>query len=623
MTADAKVTPPIIDLPEGYRLVQRADGSWDIEPPAGADLTNAEVLGTLTDLRRELEIAVAGRPYIDPSGEREPERDPLPQPPEDFRPWEQLEPEWVLERMSRNVTGDAEIFAAMHKGHIAFNLSTGGDRKVVETLVFLRDKSGDGLHWTQDEAGSYAHNQVESVALAYEWAHQIHDVIPTLETIGQEDEKARDQSMSKEDRARHGNAAAELRKVLDTKSSAVAKRTGAIRSPARENLILSKSTSVDRFPLNCKSLWLDDRPWLLPVGNGVIDLLTGRHRPGRPEDWMVRASKIPWEGADADRAPWEQFMRELYVDPETGHPRDDLISFMHRLYGCAMIGKVIEHKLPILLGRGRNGKSLSLNVLGMVLGPLAGAVPTELLLDQGNPRSPDAPTPSVMGLKGLRLGWGSEVSEGRKFGIDAVQRLTGGDRLTGRHPNDKYPITFDPTHMLFLLTNNLPNVSGSAYALWERVFAIRHDVSFVSREPKEKWERRANPARINDLLKCLPGILAWLVDGCLAYQRWGLKPPAIVTQDTDKYREGEDDLGEFLYECCELGDRFREGSTQLYEAFKFWWNKRRGKHEPSQKRFAKWLHDKGFESEKKGTVSYPGLRLKADLENYLEGWDKR
>lgn len=604
---------PIIGLPEGYRLVLRGE-TWDIEPPAGIDLQNGEVLATLTDLRRELEIAVSGAPYIDPA-RNEAQHEPLPQPPEGFKPWESLDPEWVLSRMSRNVTGDAELFAAMHQGRITFNLSTGGDRKVVETLVFLFAKDGTGLHWTQDEAGSYAHNQVESVAKAYEWAHQTLNVVPLMDRIGQENEKALDQSLSKEDRGRHADTAAQLRKVLDTKSAAVAKRCSSIRAPSRESAILTKCTSVDGFKMNTRSLWLDAHPWLLPVANGVIDLQTGRLRPGAPEDWMIRSCPVPWEGRDFDREPLERFLREVYADPETGEPRDDLIEFNQRLVGCAIIGAVIEHKLPVFIGRGRNGKSVFMNILGRTLGPLAGIVAPELLLDSGNLRSADAPTPSVMGLKGLRLAAGSEVSEGRRFGIDAVQRLTGGDKLTGRHPNDKYPIQFDPTHMLFLLTNNLPDVPGQAYAFWERVLVIRHDVSFVSREPREKWEKRANPNRLNDLLGCLPGILAWMVDGCAAYMRWGLRPPPIVLKDTEEYRGGEDELGEFLEACCTKAGHQEESAAQLYETFTWWWKDsgRKLKYLPSQKRVGKWMKEKGFENHKKGTVYWRGLSVRDEI----------
>ena len=43
----------------------------------------------------------------------------------------------------------------------------------------------------------------------------------------------------------------------------------------------------------------------------------------------------------------------------------ELILFIQRLFGMALIGKVVEHVLIILFGAGRNGKTLSLKLFTM------------------------------------------------------------------------------------------------------------------------------------------------------------------------------------------------------------------------------------------------------------------
>jgi len=48
-----------------------------------------------------------------------------------------------------------------------------------------------------------------------------------------------------------------------------------------------------------------------------------------------------------------------------------------------------------------------------------------------------------------------------------------------------------------------------------------------------------------------PGILAWMIEGCLEWQRIGLCSPKVVTDATDSYLESQDVLGEWLEECCE------------------------------------------------------------------------
>lgn len=582
---------PMLKLPDGYELQCDDAGKWDIVPPNGFDFTDESSLQILTDLKRQLEEALSPTP-VDPG------HDVI-----ESVPWLDLDPAFTIECMGRNVTGDAELYAAMHKDLMSINITTGGDRKTPETLKFT------GHHWEMDESGVFAHSLVENVARAYWHTHQITTVSmfkQRIERLQQDLKQATDETAKKLLQEDIDSS----EKQLAGREKGVKQRINSLRSPTRESNVLTKARSISGFPLNCKSSWLDNRPSLLPVANGIIDLETGQFRDGRPDDWMVRAAPVEWRGPNFERSAWTDFLSGVYANPETGNVEQDLIDFIQRLCGYALLGATPNHVLPILTGRGRNGKSTLLNTLYSVLGPLAGGLPAELLLDQGVSRSADSPTPSIMSLKGLRLAWASETAEGRKFSIERVKWLTGGDPLTGRHPNDKYPTTFDPTHLMFLLTNNLPSAPATDYAFWKRVLAIPHRISFVHGEPTQPWERQIDPGLDDRLAACLPGVLAWLVEGHLAWRKYGLAAPAIVTEATDKYREGEDTLGEFLFECCEMDESLKVGSTKIYKVFEDWYHKRVGKYPPAQKKFGNWMNDKGFERKKSGTYHYLGLDLK-------------
>lgn len=590
---------PMLELPIGYQLVKRPDGSWDVDPPKDADMTDPTVLGTLSSLRADIEAQLSPAPPDN-------QAPPPPQEEEAPPPWADLDPNWILQCMNRNVTGDAELYAAMFQNHVAINITTGGDRKTPETLRFT------GHHWKMDSASVFAHSKIEAVALAYGHAHQVTTVASLKNRITQLQEALDNlpPDATKEDKDSIEDDINKTRKRLAARTKSVTDRMRTLRSPTRESAVITKARSITGFPLNCESSWLDNRPNLLPVANGVVDLDTGEHRPGHPEDWMVRSAPVEWGGEEADCKPWIEFLEGVYADPDTGEPYTELVNFMQRLCGYALLGGTPNHILPILTGRGRNGKSTLLNTLHKVLGPLAGGLPAELLLDQGVSRSADSPTPSIMSLKGLRLAWASETAEGRKFSIERVKWLTGGDPLTGRHPNDKYPTTFEPTHLMFLLTNNLPAAPATDYAFWKRVLAIPHKISFVHGEPTQTWEKPIDTKMEEKLDACLPGILAWLVEGHMAWKKYGLQPPAIVTEATDKYREGEDVLGEFLFECCEVGPNIKEGSSKLYSVFEEFYQKNVGRFVPSQKKFGGWMEDKGFERRKSGTIHYEGVALK-------------
>jgi putative DNA primase/helicase len=47
-----------------------------------------------------------------------------------------------------------------------------------------------------------------------------------------------------------------------------------------------------------------------------------------------------------------------------------------------------------------------------------------------------------------------------------------------------------------------------------------------------------------------PGILRWLIDGCLAWQRVGLVRPPVVTEATAEYFEEQDTIRHWIEERC-------------------------------------------------------------------------
>ena len=44
----------------------------------------------------------------------------------------------------------------------------------------------------------------------------------------------------------------------------------------------------------------------------------------------------------------------------------------------------------------------------------------------------------------------------------------------------------------------------------------------------------------------MPGILAWLIEGCLEWQAEGLRPPSAVLDATAAYLEAEDAIGAWI-----------------------------------------------------------------------------
>lgn len=377
---------------------------------------------------------------------------------------------------------------------------------------------------------------------------------------------------------------------------------------------------TNRAPLAISGEELDAREWLMACANGALDLRTGRFREGRPGDHLVKASPVAWGGIEAPAPRWERFLSEIMGDDK------EMVAYLGRLFGAAMRGGNKEHVLPVLHGKGRNGKSMLVETIMHVLGPLAGPIPAEMLLDQNSVRNSDAPTPSIMALRGLRAAFASETDENRRFSSARCKWLSGGDHLTGRWPNDKRPVNFAPTHILFLLTNHKPHAPADDFAFWERMHLIPFERSFVSREPRDESELPRDDTLADTLREEAPGILAWLVRGCLDWQRQGLNPPAKVLAATEDYRRDEDLLALFLDDCCDevtpdmKDPSTRTNATELYDAFVRWFARNISKKKQFPQRKFGALAQKKFRREKVGGKNwYYGVLLNAETREEMGG----
>lgn len=447
-----------------------------------------------------------------------------------------------------------------------------------------------GHHWTFDRMGA-AEAEVEAVSDCLLQEHS---------RLGQAATEA----------AQAGNS--QLRGMLQGQQNIVMKRVKRLRTRGGPEACL-KFAHTNRSPIAIAGEELDSQDWLLACANGVLDLRSGRFRGGRARDYMLKASPIEWDSIDAPAPRWEQFLLEVMNGDE------EMVAYLGRLFGAAMRGGSKEHILPVLHGRGRNGKSLLIETIADVLGPLAGTVQSEMLLDQGSARSSDAPSPSIMALRGLRAAFASETDENRRFSAARCKWLSGGDKLTGRWPNDKRQITFAPTHILFLLTNHKPHAPADDFAFWERMHLIPFVMSFVDREPRDEFELRRDDTLGAALQMEASGILAWLVRGCLEWQRQGLNPPAKVVDATKDYRRDEDLLALFIDDCCDVmppdmaDPATRTNATELYDAFASWFSVNISKKKQfPQRKFGKLAQQKFSKEKVGGKIYYYGVVLNED-----------
>ncbi len=478
---------------------------------------------------------------------------------------DEIAEKFVLDCYRANERGDGLLFIAIHRGRFLYN------NAAAEWMHWT------GHHWERDIMGHH-HRAVEDVAVKY------------LETAYGLKEKIEKAVKSEE---------TDIARKLKDQQIDLFKRVSKLRSSGGvENCIKFARMNIE--PLAIHGEEIDTNPWLLATKNGVIDLRNGIHSPGNPDDHLLKASPIAWQGLDAKCPNFDKFLLEICDGNQ------DQVDYIVRVIGYGITGTVKEHIFPVLQGQGRNGKGVLVDLLKHVLGDLAGPIESEMLLDQGRSKNSGGPSADIMRLKGLRIAFASETDEGRRFSSSRVKWFTGGDMLIGRNPHDKYPTEFIPTHLLFLLTNSKPHAQGDDFAFWERMHLIFFGISFVNRKPKAANEREAKKGLIDSLKEEAPGILAKLVNGCLDWQKNGLQPPAIVTEATAQYRRDEDLIGGFIEDCCEEKPGEKCGASDAYKAFENWYRLEKGNKVPSPKFFGQQMGKK-FEKKKSGTYFYHGL----------------
>jgi len=374
----------------------------------------------------------------------------------------------------------------------------------------------------------------------------------------------------------------------DKKRAAIASWAKASESHSRINAMVALSQSA--LPIDHTAF--DRDPWLLNCQNGTVDLRSGILRPHQANDWITRQVPVAYDKT-ATCPTWYAFLTSVLPN------NAEMIAFLQRVAGYSATGSVREQCLFFLHGSGSNGKSTFLRTVQTVLGAYAMQAKSELLLAK---RDADHPT-EVADLFSKRLVVTIEVEDGRRFAEALLKQLTGGDKIRARRMREDH-WEFDPTHKILLAANHRPVIRGTDHAIWRRI----HLIPFEVKIPDEAQDKN-----LPDKLQAeLPGILSWLVAGCLDWQRGGLRVPDAVRDATENYRAQMDVVAQHLADCCECGPTFTERAGDLYRSYNAYCEANGEKTVLSQRRYGESLTERGFGPDRgSGNVHIRrGLRLR-------------
>lgn len=295
---------------------------------------------------------------------------------------------------------------------------------------------------------------------------------------------------------------------------------------------------------------LNADPMLLNTSNGTLDLRTGELNPHNPAD---RITKITGCGyyPDAEAPTWKTFLQQTFA----GH--DGLADAMAQCFGgIGLTGTADEHILPILYGVAGGGKNTFCDAILDVMGDYAMPAAPDLLVQTKGSHPTEA-----MDLMGSRVAICSELSQGAHLNTGAVKRLTGDRYIKARYLYKDY-VTFPRTHLLVMVTNDLPVLPpGGDDGVFRRVKVIP-----FTNKPTEP--DLMLPTRLQTEAA---GILRWLVEGANRYSAMGgVNWPESVTIATSNYENRSDLYGDFLNEKTVVAFTRTIKIGDLHRAWKDW-----------------------------------------------------
>lgn len=339
----------------------------------------------------------------------------------------------------------------------------------------------------------------------------------------------------------------------------------------------------------------DRDPWLLGTPAGTVDLVTGKTRVAVAADFITRTTAVS-PAASAYCPKWMAFMKEATAGDE------DLIRFLQQIAGYALTGSTKEQSLFFIYGPGGNGKGIYVNTIAAILGDYATTAVMNTFTASKNERH----TTDLAMLRGARLVTASETSQGAKWDQQRIAALTGEDMITARFMR-RDNFTFRPEFTLVIVGNYKPSLSSVDDAMRRRFNII----------PFTHKPARPDHNLYEHLRPEWPGILKWMIEGCLDWQADGLQRANSVVETTERYFYDEDTIKHWLEDECEVEMDNPHINAASSELFKSWsgFCKRGGEYAGDQKTFKNAMEKVGFSYKRtKAGIICHGVRLKPQYE---------
>lgn len=331
---------------------------------------------------------------------------------------------------------------------------------------------------------------------------------------------------------------------------------------------------------------------LLNTESGYVDLTNGELKDHDIKKMFSEQTAAEYSD-NIDCPMWKDFLDQIF-----NHDKD-LIHYIQKAVGYSVTGSTAEQVFFLLLGTGRNGKSVFINTIRNILGSYAKQMSVESIIVHNSSGSANS---DIARLENTRLVTSSEANEGSRLDESLVKQLTGGDRILARFLYGQ-EFEYDPKFKIWMATNHLPFIRGTDEGIWRRIKVIPFNVQIPANKVDKNLE--------NKLKAEWTGILNWIVQGAIMWQVEGLKDPKVVQDASKQYRENMDPLEAFLDECCKAGSNYTIMGRPLYNAYRDW-ARESNEHLMSMTKFGREMAKKLPKTKERNGTRYVGIQLKKE-----------
>jgi putative DNA primase/helicase len=313
---------------------------------------------------------------------------------------------------------------------------------------------------------------------------------------------------------------------------------------------LKKVKAVEELARNAPGVGVttdifDRSPYVLGTPAGHVDLHTGRPMAPDPSLYITMSTSVAPDESCAIPM-WTAFLNQVTCG-DAG-----VIRVLQQWCGYSLTGDTSEQKLAFVYGAGGNGKGVLMRTIADILGTYAHrAKPVTFATGERHPTE-------IAAMRGKRFVYCSETERGQTWAAGLIKDITGGDKLRARFMRQD-EFEFQPEFKLIVSGNDEPQIESVDQAMRRRFFVIPFDRQFEG--------SNQDPHLGEKLRREWPGILWWMIQGCLDWQQHGLVLPERVRTATERYFERQDVFTQWLEEHAVRGVGLQELNTRVFQSW--------------------------------------------------------